>query len=122
MDKDGFINSARVLIENGADVNISDNNKISPLMMAASINNLPMVTLLLQKEVLIDAQGYLGMTALMFAALNNNTQVVNALLDAGANTKIKNRANQTALDIAHDKGFADLEKIIRDAQEMRKLE
>jgi len=51
-----------------------------------------------------------GYTALMIAAANGFTDAVDALLAAGADTKIKTPDGKTAADFAHERGHEELAK------------
>jgi ankyrin repeat protein len=59
------------------------------LMYAVYTNNIPKATELLSRHVPLDAQAIDGETALFFAVQNNNTLLVKALLDAGADPRLK---------------------------------
>ena len=61
----------------------------------------------LQLGASIDAPYINGMTPLMLAVSQNNLQKVQELLDAGANTQIRNKNGQTALDIAYQMATLD---------------
>merc|ERR1740124_695262 len=60
--------------------------------------------MLLQRGANVDLQGYFGLTALMGAIVNGHTTVVQALLDAKADTSLRATNGSTALTWAeHDK-------------------
>ena len=51
-------------------------------------------------------------TALQIAARNGDTKLVDVLLDAGANSSLRNESGLTAADIARQRGFEDIVKRI----------
>jgi ankyrin repeat-rich membrane spanning protein len=69
--------------------------------------------LLLDHGANIDAQDNAGRTALINATLAENIDAVKLLLENGANTMIRNKNNQTALDIATHYYFNKIANLIR---------
>eukprot|EP00701_Giardia_intestinalis_P001875 XP_001705699.1 Hypothetical protein GL50803_12238 [Giardia lamblia ATCC 50803] len=53
-----------------------------------------------------------GVTALMKAAAKNRVDVVNAL--AACEAGLKNKKGETALEIARDRGYSEVEEILMD--------
>jgi ankyrin repeat protein len=91
----------------------------SPLMLAASDRLLSVVKSILshdrstidQKSVEYTTDSRKkrgGETALMLAALSGNTEIVNALIQAGADLTLKNFNGKTAAELAKDAGFFNL--------------
>ncbi|MBO9535396.1 ankyrin repeat domain-containing protein [Herbaspirillum sp.] len=71
------------LLVNAPDVNLEAQatNGDTPLMLAAFYGNVPVVKLLLSREVEVNRPGW---TALHYAAINGNAQIVGMLLEASA--------------------------------------
>ncbi len=95
------------LLNNGADANIADNMNQSVLLWAAELNNIEAVKVLLKKTKNINTIDSLaGMTPLMWATYNehDNPQIIQALLDNGADVNIKAKDGSTALSWALKKG------------------
>ena len=89
-----LVKNINKLIDLGADVNLSDNEKRSPLHVAAEMNNPALVQRLIEAGSAIDAQTDNGSTALYIAASKNYIAIVKILLDANANRGIgKNSTN-----------------------------
>ena len=59
-----------------------------------------MVRMLLQRGASVNLQTSLGITALMYAAINGHTTSVQALLDAKADASPQNTKGSTALELA----------------------
>lgn len=76
----------------------------TPLMAACAAGNLNTARLLLESGANINAQSPLnGTTALIEAASLGDPKIVALLLDKGADPQLKNKNNQTALDVAKQK-------------------
>jgi ankyrin repeat protein len=95
-----------MLIENGANVLLVDDDHITTLMMASMYRRSDKVlTLLIDKGVDINARNSYGKTALMYAVINNDCRSVKRLTSFGADTSIKDNEGKTALDIAKENNF-----------------
>lgn len=93
----GYPKLALQLIEKGADVNKTG---WTPLHYAATSGQLPVISLLLEKNAYIDAESPNGSTPLMMAAMYGTPAAVKLLLQEGADPQIKNQQGLTALDFA----------------------
>jgi uncharacterized protein len=70
--------------------------------------DLASVKQVLATEPNVDAQDKLGITPLMRAVETHYLKMVETLILAGADLTIKNRAGETALDIAKSRGYQDI--------------
>ncbi|KAI9642854.1 hypothetical protein NHQ30_008588 [Ciborinia camelliae] len=108
----------RVLVEAGANINVSDELKLTPLMKAV-VEKLPnIMDLFLQKGADIEAQGFRGNTAISVAATSGNFEAVEKLLKAGAEVDVgKDIYSGTALVRAATSGHRNdvyiVEELIR---------
>jgi len=100
---------ARRLIERGADVNKPG---WAPLHYAATGSHLELMDLLLENYAFIDAESPNGTTPLMMAAMYGTPAAVKLLLDAGADTAMKNKLGMTALDFARRANRPDAVELI----------
>ncbi|VAV91160.1 hypothetical protein MNBD_ALPHA02-199 [hydrothermal vent metagenome] len=106
----GSLESAALLVEMGANVNIHADNMtdLRPLHSACAAGQGAIASLLLKagaKPNVIQAGGY---TPLMTAASLGNDPVVDMLLDYGADVTVKSDDDRTAADFARAAGFKGL--------------
>ena len=88
----GYTAEARLLLEHGADPNLCMNNGDSPLICAAMAPGdagLGAAALLLDAKADVDHQNGGGSTALHFACQCSNPEVVELLLERGANKVLR---------------------------------
>lgn len=81
----GNIDEVKRLLSTGTDVNTTDDQGITPLMMAAMGDAVDVARLLINSHAGLDLADILGMTALHHAAALGSTSVAEALIIAGAN-------------------------------------
>ncbi|XP_077365170.1 ankyrin repeat and SAM domain-containing protein 6 [Festucalex cinctus] len=89
-----------ILEEDPTQVNSSNQEGASPLMMAAVSGHLEVVQLMVEKKADIDKQdGVHGWTALMQATYHGNKDVVKYLLSQGADVNLRAKNGYTAFDL-----------------------
>ncbi len=90
------------IINNGADVNSKNIERITPLMMACNSDNpdLNIINILIKAKADINVQNNDGRTCLMLACIKGNIEIVKILLSVGADYKIKSKYDETAYIIA----------------------
>lgn len=101
------------LLENGADVNVQNDDGSTALMIASLYGNLEMVKYLLEKGANINAQDNDNSTALIYASKWNNLEEVEYLVKNGADIDIKDIEGKTALDWATTD---EIKKVLRKAE------
>ncbi|OEJ14534.1 hypothetical protein BFL38_05715 [Brachyspira hampsonii] len=74
--------AAEFLINNGADINVTNEDGETPLMYASKVHNIKVVELLIQKGADINAFNDYGNTALIYGV--NNLETVKLLVENGA--------------------------------------
>ncbi|KAI0000135.1 hypothetical protein BJV74DRAFT_821797 [Russula compacta] len=87
----GHLDVARVLIDHGADVNTTNEDKRSPLHVAFYGGQLKVMELLLQKGADVDVRDSFGNTLLHRASFDGRLEVVSLLLNHNANSNAKNQ-------------------------------
>ncbi len=88
------------LTSNGAFINTTDAQGETPLIKASKMNIPNVYDTFIALEADFDAQDKLGNTALMYAVLNGNDQVVEQLLEGNPDRRLKNINAKTAYDLA----------------------
>uniref|UniRef100_A0A3B3ZJD0 SAM domain-containing protein n=1 Tax=Periophthalmus magnuspinnatus TaxID=409849 RepID=A0A3B3ZJD0_9GOBI len=89
-----------ILEEDPAQVNSSNQEGASPLMIAAVSGQLEVVQLMVEKKADIDKQdGVHGWTALMQATYHGNKDIVKYLLSQGADVNLRAKNGYTAFDL-----------------------
>ncbi len=84
------VEAAQALIDQGADVDVRQRTfHGTPLQYAASSGRLAMAQLLIKHKATVDAVDLAGRTPLMWAAWQGRAEVVEALLEAGADFRKK---------------------------------
>ncbi|XP_040405285.1 ankyrin repeat and SAM domain-containing protein 6 isoform X2 [Cygnus olor] len=89
-----------IVDEDPSQVNITNVDGASPLMIAAVTGQLPLVQLLVEKNAEVDKQDNVhGWTALMQATYHGNKEVVKYLLNQGADINLRAKNGYTAFDL-----------------------
>lgn len=104
----GHNETMQVLIDAGANVNLRVNQGVTPLM--AACGPYPQaVRLLLENGAEVNAIDEIeNFTALMYAAVEGLSPVVDILLEYGADPNMVDVDNDTAANFARQRGFKDL--------------
>lgn len=105
----GLTEICQQLIELGADVNKPG---WTPLHYAASNGHRPVIALLLDHHAYIDAASPNGTTPLMMAARYGSFAAAKLLLEAGADTSLKNDLGMSAVDFARAVDRVDVIELI----------
>jgi ankyrin repeat protein len=87
----------RLLLDNGADANAANLEKMTVLHYAAELGTQGIVRLLMEKGANSTARALFGRTALHIAAASGNDEVLQALLDGGIDINMVDGLEQTAL-------------------------
>jgi len=105
------------LLERGADPDKICFFGLTALSASVTFNDLVSVKALLKKAKKINIQSGGGFTPLMWAVYNDydNVDIINALLDKGADVNIKGDAGATALSIALKKGNTQTVALLKKA-------
>lgn len=117
----GNLELLELTLRNGADVNAKDSYNGTGLIRAADAGQVEVVRRLLRAGIDKDHVNELGWTALLEAVIlgdgdRPHTEIVRVLVDGGVDTSIRDREGNTALDIAEDRGYDGMVRILRDAR------
>ena len=94
---DNHIDIARLLIQEGAEVNKTG---WTPLHYASTKGHIEMMRLLIENSAYLDAESPNGTTPLMMAAFYGTPMAVKLLLEEGADPLLKNNLGISALEFA----------------------
>ena len=106
------IDTARLLVEAGADPNTANDLDVAPLMLASTNRSLPMVELLLASGADPNHARPNGETALMYAARAGEVQVTRALLEARADINAQTSRGFTPLIFAAAEGHGAVAAVL----------
>jgi ankyrin repeat protein len=111
----GYPDVARTLIEAGADAGLEASAGINLMHWAAITNRAALIPILAEAHVPVNAMDDNGYTPLMYAATIDfgDTDVVKALLKAGADKKIRNSEGRTPFAQAQHYKHSRLEEALR---------
>lgn len=99
----------KLLIDAGADVNIDDSRNWTPLLYAIGANYTEEAKYLIDnKKILLNKKSSMGRTALHYAVLKNNSEIVTALLEAGADPEICDDLRLKPVQYCNHKMILDL--------------
>jgi ankyrin repeat protein len=96
------------LVSHGADVNVKDSSGMSPLLYETMLNDIPGVTLLLDRHANVDVRGADGTTPLWTAVFAGHDGMVELLLKRGADANAKGLDGSTPLMAAAISGNVPL--------------
>ena len=96
----------KALVENGANVNLKDNNGNTALMY--NINDNDTFKFLVENKADLDIRNNKGQTILILAAEAEKTGIIVFLVSRGANINLRDNNGMTAASICYDKGQVDL--------------
>jgi ankyrin repeat protein len=106
------------LCQQGVDVNATDSNGRSALLLA-SRRYKNAIKPLVKNGAIIDMRDHLGQTALFIAAANNYFEMVEELLENGANTQIVDDEGYLPIEVTEDK---DIKILIARADMKRRFQ
>jgi ankyrin repeat protein len=109
--------SLNILLAGGADIETTDENGNTPLMLASKIGNLRMVRIIMAHSPDIDTRNKMSETALMIAAEHGQTEIVAILMQNGASIFAQNQSGFTPAELAKRNGHSQIVNLLRDPNE-----
>ncbi len=103
----------KLLLENDTGVNNYTSYEDTPLILAYKYGKIEIVKLLLKYKADFNVKEYSsGDTILILAVKDDNEDLVELLLDYGADAEIKNKDNKTAKEVAINKGYLGIVRML----------
>lgn len=96
----GDLDSIKLLVAQGADVNAQSKEQWTPLMIASRGGDVEMVKALFGNGAAPNTSGRQGWTPLMIATIEGHVEIVRALLESDAHVSASNHTGWTALRFA----------------------
>jgi len=118
----GHTESARLLVERGADIEATINTGgiyATALLEATRCRNKEIMELLLDKGARIDEQDHTGASSLIRAARDGEIPLLQLLIERGAALDLTDNTGYTAEDIARREGHAEAAEMLCQAPEYR---
>ncbi len=109
------IDTALSLLQHGADVNILDQDNLSPLHQASQSGRLDIVRLLLEHNADLELPNNLGQTPLELASGRGELEVSRLLLQRGADVNSRNNDGQSSLRITSPNGHLEVVRLLIDS-------
>ena len=95
---------AKILIQNGAHLNIKNLKKRTPMWYAFNNNDLEMIWILVEAGANVNEQYWFGQTLLHIACREGDYKLAKLLIESGANINAKDEFEDTPLNEAMRKG------------------
>ena len=108
----GQVDSARILLDNGAHVNAKGYSDWTPLHYASHYGHLKLVQLLLEKGANLNARNYVQDTPLCSASKEGRLEIVRVLLDHGADVNVRGDDGLTLYQAATRDGHDDVAQLL----------
>lgn len=103
----GNIEKIKSLLEQGADINLQDDDNWTALHYAVDDSQSECLTFLIEQGISLEAKDKEGKTAIYHAAENGEAKCLNILIKHGANIHTTDNHDWTALHAAATNGFVE---------------
>ena len=110
--KNGLIDVLRLLIENGANVNVSDNYEYSPLIWASIKGHTEIARLLIENGANFYFVDRFECIPLILASKKGHAEIVSLLIEKGANVNVFDKDKCTPLNYASENGHTEIVEIL----------
>jgi uncharacterized protein len=110
----GHLEEARLLLDHGADPNVISTNEMAvmPIHSALGGGHKEIVALLVARGAEVDEPSGADWTPLHYVAESGDLETARLLVDNGARSGYTRNDGKTALEVAEERGFADLAAVI----------
>jgi len=108
----GDYKAAKKFLEQGADINQTDEAGRTHIMAATYRNDAPMVEFLIEQKADINKQDDMQNNPFLYAGAEGYNEILRLLIKAGADTKLVNRYGGTALIPAAERGHTETVKLL----------
>jgi ankyrin repeat protein len=106
--------SVQALIEAKVDVDLADENEVSPLLIASQNGHTEIVQMLIDGKAKVDLAEKDGASPLYIACQNGHTEIVQMLIKAGADVDLVNKNGCPSLFVASQRGHTKtVEQLIK---------
>jgi ankyrin repeat protein len=102
--------TARMLIDAGADLNLQDEDGYTPLNWAARVGKIEIVRMLIAAGADVNLQNEDGWTPLHLAAFTGGLEIARMLIDAGANVNVQGEDGKLPYDLTTNQELQNLLK------------
>lgn len=110
-----YIEIVKILLAQGADVNVKANNGVTALMRASWKGHGEIVKILLAKGADVNVKSNSGATALMMASRKGHCEVVKTLIAQGVDVNAKDNDGYTALKMLSWKGDSEIAQLLKES-------
>jgi len=120
----GDMKLAKLFIEYGADINVKNTMERSALHFAIKYNFSDFVKLLIKHNVNVNISETCGYAKnpIIEAVIEGNLNIVELLIEAGANINVQDLNGKRALQYAEENNFGDIAKTLRNIENANKTE
>ncbi len=115
--KKNDVNAVKTALQNGANVNTTDGNKRSLLLIATNNGNIEMAKLLVKYGADVNQQAENMDSPFLYAGASGQTELVKLFLENNARFDVFNRYNGTALIPACERGHIETVKVLVKAKD-----
>ncbi|XP_073984508.1 uncharacterized protein [Rhodnius prolixus] len=113
-DDDGLIKSFNLLIDSGANINICDENRMTPLMHATARGHMKLVARLIELGADLEVSDNDGWSAIFYGVNSGDVHMVQMLKDAGCDLKLIDVMGRSLHNLASAKNFGVIDEIVSD--------
>ncbi|XP_069670623.1 uncharacterized protein [Periplaneta americana] len=111
---EGRLETVRLLVKKGAEVNTNDAFVLTPLYHAISGSHVNVVQFLIESGADVNAYDGEDLSPILLAARQNNLDIVRLLIDKGVDVNVYNTSGESPIFAAAYRGNVDVVKLLMD--------